>query len=123
MDATRNNDPVVLLAGYNLALGDKRIVKKMSKSCRWSVQTILDGLAGGLDATVTIKQSNVEPVGAGNISDYYGGLFVTLDADGSKSMEDEMFTHEWMVIEIAVNAATGGILQLILQLDGNSSNF
>lgn len=121
MNAEKKNEPIVLLDGYDMSLGDKLVVKRMPTSTRWSLQAIVDGLAGGADATLAMKQSNAEPVEEAMLSDYYSGLSVTLDADGSKSMEDEMFTHAWMGIKLTVNSVTGGTLKLILKLaDGNN---
>lgn len=91
---------------------DTTINFKMPNIVNWSMQINSVTLAGTLDGTVDLLQSN-DRVNFNRLAGF--SLYTLATADTSVSYESEKFTHQYFAFKITKNNLTGGNVKLFFK--------
>lgn len=109
-----------ILVNYNLAGGNKTVVRNIPRSSKYCLQAIWTGLTGTLNGRIVLYQS-LDGVNFDTIKTYSeSGALVDFSlplslASGSGQLVDaEGFTGYWLKASIEVTGITGGTLNIIL---------
>lgn len=115
MDATSRHEPIILIENYDLAKGDKFLVKRITKPGTWMIQ-IIGTLVGVLDGTVKIMNSNtIAGKSETDFQDYPGLSEVVMSTSTVNiTFEDAYTAGGYLAVKLKKNTVTSSSLKVIL---------